>query len=820
MKRKILVVGFSSQDTRLMHSLLDATYGLTSIEADEVLQHLHASNDIDLVILDESVLSENLLASLLCEEITAKLPFWVYGSEKLPFACQLTRPLQSGELVDRLERLFGQPDQHTLEERLEEQTSLFNAIFWQAPMGITISHGKCPAAGQISELFNVNPKFEAITGRSKEELKELGWASITHPDDLVQDMKLFSQLQEGEIPSYSMEKRYLKPDGSYVWVDMVVAPLNLANGHDYNHICLVQDITKRKEMEHSLKESERSKSVLLSHLPGMAYRCRYDQQWTMLFVSEGCRDLTGYEPDSLLANHDISFNDLIVDSYHEEIDREWERTLALHEPFRYEYEIITSSGERKWIWEMGQGVYDEEGRVQALEGIILDISERKRIEHELTYLNEHDSWTGLFNRTHLEALLRSDAERHHGLRRSLVTVNISALHASSLTYGHQYAQQILKRVATSLEALCREDCTLCKTHEYRFTYYVKCCRNRDQLQSFCREISQLLESLLAVEGIGWGIGVVEIDSSNAKYVDQLLRNVLVATEKAHTLWGSKIPFCFFDKEMEQQMFREEEITSELMHLASGEGSGSLFLQYQPIYDVASESICGFEALARLKTPNLGLISPLEFIPITEKTKLIIPLGETIFLQAFRFLNRLRDQGCTQMSVSVNVSAIQLLRHDFIPSLQRMIKAMQIDARYLVLEITESVFASNHQEINRILGQLQKIGIQVAMDDFGTGYSSLARERELNINCLKIDKFFIDKLMDLTDEQAISGDIISMAHKLGHCVVAEGIEHERQFSYLKRFFCDKIQGYLISRPLDEEAALTLAKEQLASHPPSN
>ncbi|NBK22379.1 MAG: EAL domain-containing protein, partial [Spirochaetia bacterium] len=302
--------------------------------------------------------------------------------------------------------------------------------------------------------------------------------------------------------------------------------------------------------------------------------------------------------------------------------------------------------------------------------------------------------------------------------------------------------------------------------------------------------------------------------------DQLLRNVLVASEKAHTLWGSETPFCFFDKEMEQQMFREEEITSELMHLASGEGSGSLFLQYQPIYDVASESICGFEALARLKTPSLGLISPLEFIPITEKTKLIIPLGETIFLQAFRFLNRLRDQGCTQMSVSVNVSAIQLLRHDFIPSLQRMIKAMQIDARYLVLEITESVFASNYQEINRILGQLQKIGIQIAMDDFGTGYSSLARERELNVNCLKIDKFFIDKLMVLSDDEAISGDIISMAHKLGHCVVAEGIEHERQLAYLRRFHCDKIQGYLISRPLDEEAALALAKEQLTSHPSSN
>ena len=304
-------------------------------------------------------------------------------------------------------------------------------------------------------------------------------------------------------------------------------------------------------------------------------------------------------------------------------------------------------------------------------------------------------------------------------------------------------------------------------------------------------------------------------------MEQLLRKVLVASEKSLLAWGSEDTVCFFEKGMEEQMFREEEITSKLMHLASGEGSGSLFLQYQPIYDLATNSICGFEALARLRTPNLGLIPPLEFIPITEKTKIIIPLGETIMLQAFRFLNLLHRQGSDHISVSVNISAIQLLHHDFIPSLQRMIKAMQVNPHHLTLEITESVFASNYQEINRILGQLQKIGIQIAMDDFGTGYSSLARERELNVNCLKIDKFFIDKLMVLSDDEAISGDIISMAHKLGHSVVAEGIEHERQLAYLRQFGCDKIQGYLISRPLDEEAALALAKQQLSgTHVPSN
>jgi EAL domain-containing protein (putative c-di-GMP-specific phosphodiesterase class I) len=208
---------------------------------------------------------------------------------------------------------------------------------------------------------------------------------------------------------------------------------------------------------------------------------------------------------------------------------------------------------------------------------------------------------------------------------------------------------------------------------------------------------------------------------------------------------------------------------------------------------------------------------LQFIPITEKTKLIIPLGDSIILQALRFLNTLHGKGYHNIVMSINISAIQLLKHDFTANLLRMIKAMQVDPRCICLEITESVFASNYQDINRVLGQLQSMGIQIAIDDFGTGYSSLARERELNINCLKIDKFFIDKLMTLTDEEAITGDIISLAHKLGHCVVAEGIEHERQLQYLRKFGCDKIQGYLISRPVDEKVALSLLEAQ--AHIPS-
>ena len=192
-------------------------------------------------------------------------------------------------------------------------------------------------------------------------------------------------------------------------------------------------------------------------------------------------------------------------------------------------------------------------------------------------------------------------------------------------------------------------------------------------------------------------------------------------------------------------------------------------------DLHTDSVSGFEALARLSTEKLGLVSPLEFIPIAEKTKLIIPLGEKVIIEAFQFLNRLKANGYDSLGVSINISAIQLLSPDFSSRLFELISEMNVNPGNISIEITESVFAADYDHINNIIEKLRAVGIRVAIDDFGTGYSSLAREKELKVDCLKIDKFFVDKLLDTDPNSAITSDIISMSHKLGHCTIAEGVE---------------------------------------------
>jgi len=191
--------------------------------------------------------------------------------------------------------------------------------------------------------------------------------------------------------------------------------------------------------------------------------------------------------------------------------------------------------------------------------------------------------------------------------------------------------------------------------------------------------------------------------------------------------------------------------------------------------------------------------------------LIVPLGNQIIHQALDFLNEIISRGNNTISIAINISIIQLIRDDFVPNLLAILKEKNVEPSNVEVEVTESVFASNYQEINRLLGQLKDNGVKIAIDDFGTEYSSLSREHDLNIDSLKIDRSFMKGLLELEDHEPITGDIISMAHKLGHTVVAEGVEHELQLQYLRENNCDRVQGYFISKPLDPEEALSFLEK---------
>ncbi|MDD4081247.1 MAG: EAL domain-containing protein [Eubacteriales bacterium] len=704
-----------------------------------------------------------------------------------------------------------------LKQEARQPSAAFDVIINQVPVGIAVSFNQNPVSAEQNTQFQINPAFEKITGRTREELLHTGWAAITHPDDVAENQRYYEQLRAGDIQGYQMDKRFIRPDGSIVWVHFSVTALHLSEHLQFNHIALFQDITEQRAIEQRLIESERSKSSLLSHLPGMAYRCRYDTSWTMLYISAGCRRLTGYAEESLIDNRDLSYNDLIAPEYRRVIWQEWSRIIRERKAFSLEYEITTKQGKRKWVLEMGQAVYSGSGDPQALEGIIIDISDRKAAENALQYNYQHDSLTGLFNRGVLENHLQNDQAVYGVSRRALIGVNLSSIGLLTRAYGFSYTQHLTQELAEALKQHISDTTMLFRTNELAFIFYMRRSISKAELMNFTQVIKGTMESILSLERVGVGLGVLELDDETGANADEAMRKLLIASEIAAGDSDNGFHVCVYDAAIAQTVTREEEIESALSRVQTDARDGGLYLLYQPILDLKTDRIVAFEALARLNTRKLGLVQPSVFIPIAEKTKHIIPVGEKVFRQAFRFLRKLEESGFGAINVSINVSVIQLLKSGFSTELNAMIQEMGVRPENIGIEITESVFSANYREINRILKELQGSGMRILIDDFGVGYSSFSRESELITNSLKIDRYFIDKLMSPMAEKAITRDIVSIAKRLNHTSIAEGVEHERQLQLLKEYGCDKAQGYFISKPLAEEAAIALLKNQEAASP---
>ncbi len=822
MVAKIIVVDDSATDRMIIKNMISEYEILTACDGFEAIQKINENPDIRLMILDLNmpnmdgfqVLSEmkkerykNIRTIILTnyEELENEIQGLKAGAVDY-----IRKPLNIESLRVRIEnQLMLSKIQETTAQQLIKSNNLFQTLFEQAPIGIAIAYTSEADMKGGQENVSINPMFHKITGRTGEELSRIGWIAITHPEDVDKDINYYKQMMDGQISSYSLEKRYIKPDGTIVWVHISLAPLEIRNNIVHSHICLIQDITERKLVEDALKESERSKSVLLSNLPGMAYRCNYDRQWTIQFVSDGCYEVTGYRPESLRNNKEISFNDMIAEEYRELLWEKWKKVLKKRGTLEHEYEIITAWGKRKWILEMGQGVYKQNGEVEALEGIIIDITERKEQELKLKYASEHDPLTGLFNRRYFEEFLNKESKLlNHDIKKAVLILNLRKFNNLTLIYGYNHSESLISELARRLLALTHRDCQIFHISIDRFAFFIQNYQNCDDLKLLCSQILMIIEKMQMLSNIGGSIGVYELDefSYNA---ENILRNASIAATRVN---GQKmLEYCFFDNTLKSQVIRSSELKDELFLAAYDKMDESIYLNYQPVIDSKTNQIYGFEALARMKSKKLGMVCPAEFIPIAEEILLIIPIGKKVLYMAADFLKTLEDLGYVDIKVFVNISAIQLHRDEFYDEILQLIKDTQINPKNLGLEITESIFSNEYEFINEKLNRLIELGIDISIDDFGTGYSSLARERELNVNCLKIDKYFLDKLLTINVEEAITGDIISMAHKLGHYVIAEGVEEEVQKQYLIDHQCDYLQGYLFSKPLDSKDAIDLLKK---------
>lgn len=426
----------------------------------------------------------------------------------------------------------------------------------------------------------------------------------------------------------------------------------------------------------------------------------------------------------------------------------------------------------------------------------------------------YDKLTGLPNHHYLIEYLDDAVKSLNGKKRAVFLLNCRNFDTINMTYGFNYGNEIIRQIADKVKGLIEPKDRLFRFGADRFVLVVNDYDSKGQLSALAERIVDQFKTPITdnkQQYIDVELSIVEI-KHNKLHADRLLQDATLALDCIDEKANERI--CFYQEVMESAVVRQDKIEKTLIRIINGEDKHSLTLHYQPKWYLKKNCLIGFESLARLKVEGLGNVSPLEFIDIAEKRLLIYDLGKKILDKACKFIKKLNYMGYENIKVSVNISVIQLLRDEFVKDLLEIIESAEIDKRSLVLEITETIIMENFDLINEKLEEVKRNGISISLDDFGTGFSSLARLSDLYIDYVKIDRHFINNISKSNEDMLITADIISMSHKFGLIVVAEGVEKEEQKKYLEENDCDILQGYLISKPLDEESAIKFISEESA------
>ena len=412
----------------------------------------------------------------------------------------------------------------------------------------------------------------------------------------------------------------------------------------------------------------------------------------------------------------------------------------------------------------------------------------KENEEKLYRLVHYDTMTGLPNRIKItdrvELLINLLSQKHLGF--SLIHIDLDLFKRINDSAGQRVGDQIIRSLADRLCRVAHPDDMIGRIDGDEFAIIVQRQMKEEELLVYAEGIRNSISIPFEIDGKDHGISAsfgIAMFPSDGETAEELMKSAGAAMFKAKE--GGRNGVRFFRKDMLEDILKKAQFESELrMSVQNNE----IHLVFQPQYH-----------------------SPAEFIPIAEQAGIIVPLGEWILESACRKLNRLIEIYGSDLIMSVNISAVQIMSPNFLTSVKRIIHRTQTDPRNLEFEITESVMISSVDQVIQVLNQLSKLGVRIALDDFGTGYSSLSYLQMLPIDTLKIDKSFVDNIVEQSMHRLMVGSIISLVHQLNMEVVAEGVDSDSQLGYLHDFDCDFIQGYLWGHPLSEEEAQGLLEK---------
>jgi diguanylate cyclase (GGDEF)-like protein len=448
---------------------------------------------------------------------------------------------------------------------------------------------------------------------------------------------------------------------------------------------------------------------------------------------------------------------------------------------------------------------------QSKEQLQVELTERKRAEEQLVYTALHDPLTDLPNRVLFMDRLQhamERAKRHKNNMYAVLFLDLDRFKVVNDSRGHKAGDLLLIESAHRLAVCMRSVDTVARLGGDEFVILLEDIQDPMDATRVADRIQHDLALPYDLEGhqvfVSISMGIV---LSEARYErpDDILRDADIAMYRAKGLGRGR--YEIFDPEMLARVMTRLELESDLRKALERR---EFIVHYQPIQDLKTDRIVGFEALVRWQHPTRGLIPPAEFIPISEENGLIVPLGYWVLDKACQQIREWQVQypADPPLTISVNLSTRQCIQPDLIQRIVDVLQKNNLDANSLKLELTESLIVEDSESISAMLSELRAFGIQVQIDDFGTGYSALSYLHTLPIDTLKIDRTFINRLGINGSGSDIVRTILTLAHNLGMKVVAEGVETDDQLSKLKAMDCEYVQGFLFSKPVDSKMAGTL------------
>ena len=585
-----------------------------------------------------------------------------------------------------------------------------------------------------------------------------------------------------------------KKSGEIFWASLSLSLSRDAQGNPTAILGYLVDITERLKAEAELRLQAAifeysNESIIVT-----------DVSKRILSVNRSFTKITGYEAHETIGQ----FPSMLESGLHDQVFYdEMNASIADNGLWIGELWNRRKNGENFPAWMSTSAVRNQEGVITHYFSVFTDLTERKNAEQQIYRLAYHDVLTGLPNRSRLHTLLRQallEAQRHktHG---AILFIDLNRFKQINDSLGHAHGDILLKEVAKRLTASLRSADIISRIGGDEFVAALVNITKHEDAAIVAQKILDNLSLPVMVEGhelqisASIGISVYPDDGDDA---ETLIKNADIAMYRAKQ-GEAHDGYLFFSPDMNQRALERLKLENNLRRALERD---ELVLHYQPQQSLQSGRIVGAEVLLRWNRPGTGMVSPGEFIPLAEETGLIIPIGQWILETVCARNKEWQRAGLPIVKLAVNISAKQ-----FRPTLPRLVAEIlarhELDARFLELEITESMIMQNVEGVIAMMDDFQQLGTSLSLDDFGTGYSSLSYLKRFPIDKLKIDQSFVRGVTKDADDEAITKAIISLSRNLGLRVIAEGGETEEQLAFLRSSGCEEIQGYYYSRPLPEE-----------------